>query len=1801
MQKAKETHQTPRTSRTAIAIAIGMMFAGGASAYTVSGSFGDGYSGVAVTITDNTQQSVCSETTDSNGAFTCASSISDGTYRIDAQKTGYAFYPYNLTVNGADLNAGQISLYPDTQAPTVGNYQPAVTSKDGLTLTLQLNDSVQLTNFATAATGFTIKEGGNAVNVTAAALGSGSTPTTLVFTLQSALTPGATVTISYDNTSGNVVDFAQLPLTSFTDQAVINKSGYITVAGQVKDGNGNALNGSGFVYYRAQGSNSASSCPSNGGNYSCDLPANWRGQLEAGTSNATGYLFSPKLLDGTSTPLTDDSAADFSPRTDVVVLTGRVLDSNNAPLSSANWGLSGGNQSTSWNCSLIDSNGNYRCSVDENVNASLSPASNSSLFTGYAVPTSGTATHDFVALATRTVSGTLKNLDGSPIANAWVYRWLNNSGTGCVQTDSNGNFSCLVPDGYTGKLQFRHSSGMFYGELDYASSAVSADLTGVNAVRWPTISGLVKDGAGNVLSGVSVSPVAGGNGSNSDANGFYTIAVPPGFTGALRLSKSGYLFNDAGYNTAVTADVTADETAITAYLISGVVKDSSGAALSNVSVNARPSGGGNYFYGSVDSSGNYSIALPLNFTGTLNFFKAGYLFNPVTYTQVSQNLANITVQAQPAWLISGKVYAQDGATPLANYVSVIFSTSSTFSNSTPCGSTDASGNYVCAVPQGFTGYLRFSAYNGVQAAFSDVSYSTAVTADQANQTVTAITSYAISGTVTAADGTTPLTGVLVQAMKSQGGAWTSLANTTTDSSGHYSLAVPQNFSGKVLLTKLGSVFNEVDLSNVQAIATQNASALAGHTIAGVVKDGSGQPLVGVQVGISKAGSYFGIDCVTTASDGAYTCVVPTGATNVRTYASKTGYVFASIARANGLTSDESGADIVGVATPLIISGNVTDVSGNALTGVSVSWYDSGRGISKSCGYVDSGGTYTCAVPQGFSGTVSVYTGGGSLLFTAKTYSALNTDSTAQNFQAVPTVTLSGKVAAADGTGLAGLTVVAMSTQSGVATSVANATTDSSGNYSILAPKGLVGYLFVGSLTAAGTSVGKVFHNIIEAQPVNVDTTGLDFTAAAVTHAISGKVLDANGAGLSGAWMWWGNTDNTDINGCGVYSDSSGNYSCLVADGFTGHVGAGLTGYQGAVVSLNTVTGDLTGNDITLTVSTGNPPTTDTAPDLFTFTAASGAALSAVVESAPVTIAGINSAAPITVSGGEYAISTDNGSTWGAYTSSSGSVSVGNQIKARLTASSSYGDSLQATITIGGISGSFRVTTGAQPSTPADNAPTTTTPPKVEPPVTVTPPTDVNVPSNVTLTPIGSVSSVFSGAEQQSGVTAKNGAIIVDSSKLSGTTPLTISSTVADGVGIVINAPKAGEAPRDVAISVGGKTVTITPSSNTLITTATMTINGVAEKVLVVTSGDAKLSASSAQQVIGAVQLPGSSTPVLLTANDSSAQVSVSSSSSGSGLTVSKGSISIRVSAFANGFAADGETNLIIYAGEKLSMNNAGQVTAIILASSNGKEGAGDAITAPAALAFGGNVPLLNAPVERLSGKSLQQAVADALGATLNGNQSASGVLNLSTAGGNVSVLPVGAVTINPSKANGLVLGSDGLAAVSRGGVTVKFAPAVADPLQLAGDLAKVLPGASVTINACGTLIAKVGDATYAMRPDWLTNPASGSAGFSTGADGVLRYLDAQGNQTALHPAFLDPAAAQKIVEGAVPGSTSTITPDGSITLKAGDISYTLTPDFGQPPMTSATTLKVMNGKTWWVDNGKLFINSNGGVQAISVR
>jgi PKD repeat protein len=97
---------------------------------------------------------------------------------------------------------------------------------------------------------------------------------------------------------------------------------------------------------------------------------------------------------------------------------------------------------------------------------------------------------------------------------------------------------------------------------------------------------------------------------------------------------------------------------------------------------------------------------------------------------------------------------------------------------------------------------------------------------------------------------------------------------------------------------------------------------------------------------------------------------------------------------------------------------------------------------------------------------------------------------------------------------------------------------------------------------------------------------------------------------------------------------------------------------------------------------------------FNFIAQTGVPLSTLIVSNPVTVSFISGISSISISdGSQYAISTDGGSSWGSWITS-GTINPGAVVMFRQTSSSSASTTTSATLTIGGITMDFSVTTAA---------------------------------------------------------------------------------------------------------------------------------------------------------------------------------------------------------------------------------------------------------------------------------------------------------------------------------------------------------------------------------------------------------------------------------------------------------------------------------------------------------------------------
>ncbi len=226
---------------------------------------------------------------------------------------------------------------------------------------------------------------------------------------------------------------------------------------------------------------------------------------------------------------------------------------------------------------------------------------------------------------------------------------------------------------------------------------------------------------------------------------------------------------------------------------------------------------------------------------------------------------------------------------------------------------------------------------------------------------------------------------------------------------------------------------------------------------------------------------------------------------------------------------------------------------------------------------------------------------------------------------------------------------------------------------------------VNQSTTVAVKIGGVTGSFKITTIKTVDTTPNAFGFAPTTNATPGSVQTSAAIVVGG------------INADAPISVTGGTYS-INGQAFTNAAGTVNNGdsvrvQQTASSSLSTTTtavlkiGTVSGS---YAVTTG---TADTTPDAFGFPAVVDAPLDSLQTSAPITVSGISAAAPVSVSGGQYSV---NGQAFG---DASSTVNNGDKLRLRQVSSSQFSTTTTAVLTIGGVAGSWELSTAAIDDSP----------------------------------------------------------------------------------------------------------------------------------------------------------------------------------------------------------------------------------------------------------------------------------------------------------------------------------------------------------------------------------------------------------------------------------------------------------------------------------------------------------------------
>lgn len=247
---------------------------------------------------------------------------------------------------------------------------------------------------------------------------------------------------------------------------------------------------------------------------------------------------------------------------------------------------------------------------------------------------------------------------------------------------------------------------------------------------------------------------------------------------------------------------------------------------------------------------------------------------------------------------------------------------------------------------------------------------------------------------------------------------------------------------------------------------------------------------------------------------------------------------------------------------------------------------------------------------------------------------------------------------------------------------------------------------------------------------------------------------------------------------------------------------------------------------------------DTTPDAFSFTDDTGVALDTLIVSNSITVTGINSAAAISIASSVEANYRVNA---GAWTDSAGTVSNGDGVEVQVRSSNSSNTSTSATLTIGGVSDTYSVTTADEPPD--------TTPDQF----TFTDQTDVAISSTVTS---NAITVLGVNTDTPIGISGESGSEY----RINAGSWRTADSTVSlnDEVEVRLPTSSSFSTTTDAVLDIGGVTDTFsattvaedtTPQSftftdqgdvarNTAITSNAITVTGINSAAAIAISGDA---------------------------------------------------------------------------------------------------------------------------------------------------------------------------------------------------------------------------------------------------------------------------------------------------------------------------------------------------------------------------
>lgn len=663
---------------------------------------------------------------------------------------------------------------------------------------------------------------------------------------------------------------------------------------------------------------------------------------------------------------------------------------------------------------------------------------------------------------------------------------------------------------------------------------------------------------------------------------------------------------------------------------------------------------------------------------------------------------------------------------------------------------------------------------------------------------------------------------------------------------------------------------------------------------------------------------------------------------------------------------------------------------------------------------------------------------------------------------------------------------------------------------------------------------------------------------------------------------------------GAGATTLANYTLSGSSGFTGNPTDAVLDDTVVTLTVPTMASLVHGKTVTVTVDTSVADagakvatyTVDTVPAAFSFPEVVNATTASAYESAPATISGIT--APVTVSlstGSPTCATLAKGATaWSAYGACTVTVNDGDQIRLKLTAASTAVTTVSGGISVGGVSATFNVTTAAP----------------------------VSMPTNVTIKPLTSLAAAISSPPGQLYISS-NGVVVVPPTT-AGTIALLYTAPV-DTAFLVQNGTTA-------TFTIGGENVSVKAvgSDGVLAVLKYFALDDYANlPVLEISKGRAVVSGNREVAPLASMRLgTGTATvQLVLTAAGTAATADIKLNSDGTGMAgITQGVVALRKASSASTVKlTDGAT--VLYAAEVANLSTAALLTGIRIGSLDGTgTGVGDAMTFPSSSIISTDIerrvkiPILEAPLQRISGASstetLLEALFDGIGLRSNlmrGGQTAQGVIPLLIDGVNFYFVPVGDVTVDASRPDGVVLTSEGFFEVTRKGVTARIRPSLMDTRSFATQMG-ITMNAVVRMTAAGALEILQNGITLLAMPEMHTTHDGSTNGVDYDGNGHLNHT-INGERQRILPSFIDVRQLTTTFASLANSIAVQDNLDGTVSASLTDAAGETTRLLLVPEYRVLSPLEIPiahRSDAWWVgDDGAIYLKySNGSAQGFRI-